>query len=1014
MAFNPLSVFQKNKRFWMAAILMICMVTFVFCTGRGDLGERLQNFLGRRGTAMLKINGTNYSADDMIKLRDQRKFANAYMSRSAEYAFRKLTAAIMDIDKKAAVADKDQKARQETLTRLAALRMSLAERKSRPNYFEGSLKLDDLVEFKLWQLEADRLGIRLDEGTISYLYNNEMYVLYLGSLGLDRDDQQRIVYEIRNITGRAAGDAYILRAIGEEFRVRMAQYAVLGSQPGSFFFRGGRNPNQGLTPKITQNDLPDEVRAPMTPAQLWDYFKLKRAEFDVTLLPLHVQDFVPEVKEEPTEIAKSDFFREHRNKPYDPSSPEWGLEIPQQIKIEYLIADPNSPAYTEMAKFKLAMEVLSPFAAGPMQAPIATAAHYVSAGQAHREVLEHKYIEASRRKDYGGAAFYRERDCLSPVLAFLAKEHPEAGASVIGRAFLTPTDPFGALSTYLAWGQAKQADAEVVQAAAAAELKRRAPSYALLFATSATQSPLDLAFPFFSLDRTQADLRFRAMGFVFEDYVHPLLPLEVVQKELEEMLVRETAREWAQSNIRVARRALEKDSGSKEGFKRTLAKLVPELKLTYGPPADKKNVHYNRYSVNDAKELAPLKEAFEKTVDIINFAEGRDVTPETLLKPGDFYKMFFDPTENFSAATSKYRAMPWPPKVKTNAARAWKADPDPRYIDREKLRNDPENVMGFLKHVHDQDPNKAPADFDGLFDNAEKPILFWRTEVVEPQRPADLAKLETDLRKKTAELETEKDPAKKAELKKDIGDLKEIQGRITEGWKLEQARDNFALPKAKSIAQEIVKTNDSVNILIREADRLRKLAKPNRSLIVLPQLSLLHPEDLGGKIDYAAVPMPKNLFEYPRSDIMAQVVGLYDLKKPIKIDWKELDEINKELFDEVFKEKKPGNFVQILTNKPRSVYYIAVVSRPPLADMRDFAEAMKMAGYDDQRYQMWLQMQQHGMRRGPWLDMFVMRAQQQEARRFRQQLVDDLKHAANYDPPSEEARKNFDDRGGSD
>jgi len=172
MAFNPLNTFHKNKRFWMAAILMVCMVTFVFCTGRGDLGERLQNLLGKRGAAMLKINGTNYSLEDMYKLRDQRKLANAYMTRSAEFAFRKLTTAIMEISKK--TDEKDQKNRQETLTRLQALRMSLAERKSRPNYFDGGVKVDDLVEFKLWQIEADRLGIRLDDNLITYLYRDEM------------------------------------------------------------------------------------------------------------------------------------------------------------------------------------------------------------------------------------------------------------------------------------------------------------------------------------------------------------------------------------------------------------------------------------------------------------------------------------------------------------------------------------------------------------------------------------------------------------------------------------------------------------------------------------------------------------------------------------------------------------------------------------------------------------------------------------------------------------------------
>ena len=36
MAFNPFVSFQKNQKFWMAAVLILCMVTFVLCTGTRD------------------------------------------------------------------------------------------------------------------------------------------------------------------------------------------------------------------------------------------------------------------------------------------------------------------------------------------------------------------------------------------------------------------------------------------------------------------------------------------------------------------------------------------------------------------------------------------------------------------------------------------------------------------------------------------------------------------------------------------------------------------------------------------------------------------------------------------------------------------------------------------------------------------------------------------------------------------------------------------------------------------
>src|SRR5450631_4438715 len=219
MAFNPLGTFHKNNRLWMAAILMVCMVTFVFCTGRGDLGERIGGWF-RKGTPFLKLDGSNYTLEDMSKLRDQRKLANAYMTKSAEFAFRKLTAAIMEISKKAD-GDKDQAKRKESLTMLQSLRMSLAERKARPQYFYGSLKLDDLVEFKLWQLEADRRGIHLDDDMIIRLYDEEMYRNYLFSqnaaaIMIDRDDLRQIEFEtIRMVSSRGVSEQFIRRAIGE-------------------------------------------------------------------------------------------------------------------------------------------------------------------------------------------------------------------------------------------------------------------------------------------------------------------------------------------------------------------------------------------------------------------------------------------------------------------------------------------------------------------------------------------------------------------------------------------------------------------------------------------------------------------------------------------------------------------------------------------------------------------------------------------------------------------------------
>ena len=256
----------------------------------------------------------------------------------------------------------------------------------------------------------------------------------------------------------------------------------------------------------------------MTLMQLWDAYKSKRSEFDVTLIPVHVQDFVNQIKA-PDEQARKDFFDKTKSKSFDPSSPDWGLVRPAQVKIEYVLADPESPAYSDTVKALIYDDVTSGFAVNPMQSPFLTAADYLARSQAYRLVQESQYEKVSKIKNYRLAAPYGERDCLSPVLAWYAKGHPEAGASVVGRTLLSPTDPFGAVAGYLAWGASEEVKADkksekdsktvverkfqpnpAVDIAARSEMERRAPLYRSLMLASTSGFPLDMVGPFLAMD----------------------------------------------------------------------------------------------------------------------------------------------------------------------------------------------------------------------------------------------------------------------------------------------------------------------------------------------------------------------------------------------------------------------------------------------------------------------------------------------------------------------------------
>ncbi len=90
-------------------------------------------------------------------------------------------------------------------------------------------------------------------------------------------------------------------------------------------------------------------------------------------------------------------------------------------------------------------------------------------------------------------------------------------------------------------------------------------------------------------------------------------------------------------------------------------------------------------------------------------------------------------------------------------------------------------------------------------------------------------------------------------------------------------------------------------------------------------------------------------FLYPREDVVKQLLALNNLKAPLVIEpkaaekekgisYKELNDLNAELFVKNYKQAKIGQ-LQILTNKPRTVYYIALVTDvrepPPFAYFAD-------------------------------------------------------------------------------
>src|SRR5688572_10541324 len=99
MAFNPLVSFQKYRRFWMSMVLLLCMITFVLCTGvGGDLGDRIMTmFRGRGGRVLAELNGSSIYSSDFYELRERRNVANDFMRKACDIAIRNLEAEIQNL-----------------------------------------------------------------------------------------------------------------------------------------------------------------------------------------------------------------------------------------------------------------------------------------------------------------------------------------------------------------------------------------------------------------------------------------------------------------------------------------------------------------------------------------------------------------------------------------------------------------------------------------------------------------------------------------------------------------------------------------------------------------------------------------------------------------------------------------------------------------------------------------------------------------------------------------------------
>src|SRR3954454_5037032 len=135
MAFNPFAGFAKYKRFWMGAVMILVMITFVLCTGtRGGMDEFLLGKFRFGGTPVASIDGTTYYRQDFDLLLKQRKVANDYMRLYAKILIDEISNRLRNFGE-----PKDDNAKQ-AIGQLSFIRELLTNRTKEPKFFETGTK----------------------------------------------------------------------------------------------------------------------------------------------------------------------------------------------------------------------------------------------------------------------------------------------------------------------------------------------------------------------------------------------------------------------------------------------------------------------------------------------------------------------------------------------------------------------------------------------------------------------------------------------------------------------------------------------------------------------------------------------------------------------------------------------------------------------------------------------------------------------------------------------------------
>jgi len=787
MAFHPFQSFRKRQKALLAILTIFVMFIFILQMGiKGDPLDRLMSFFGasrNRGdkTEVTKLYNKEVTVGDLDQLRHNRLATDVFIQRAtaplylpptslmqdlmqgrqpaglelnqtlklfkilddagfnpfrpAARDYGKLTRDLARLKAELALDNKTDgvKAVQRLINGTGLERWAISHRGDL--YFGGNLTTDGLLDFLIWRQQADRLNITLTDADVRNLVNHEADTHEADSKVLTGDDAK----DADKISAYLAGvpkapkvlkDFY--EALRTEFRVRLAQEALLGSTPGA---RAGLGAGFGS----------DQFPAGSTPEQFFEFFKDRRTTLNVAFLKVPVSQFTGQVKEEPTEPDLKKLYERSKEDEPDPLRERFGFKVPRRVKVEWVTTDPESKYYRKLADEK-ALPLLAAVrplmgAGGPASYPALAAAVAADLTPKLEEQAEYAAYVSSVKSWWDATplpALGAERtEREGPYATGLRRA--DTVAAVVGQAL-------GAAGTNCPPWTARLTLA-LAQAANLAEQKERAVSITLAGASPflpgiLAQEAAYVTVPVASFDAVRGAMAARAREHLARDMARGAL----------DTLTKDVAA---------------KHFNPKEAADYVLKNANPEHGIVHGAMTEARDV----FAIADDPALAPLRQAAEGKVPFApsarqNFAsqffpsDKQRYQPQQLRGSIDFTgpTYYFWLTENDPAYVPSFDEAR--PKIldawKFQKARKLAEDEAQRIIDAVQHRPDGTSPERFLK---DEAARLGYETFDVLklaklfvvpqvlFGSATqyRPFEFTETQFANP-RPDTVEKLFQDLK----------------------------------------------------------------------------------------------------------------------------------------------------------------------------------------------------------------------------------------------------------------------------